>query len=148
MKLELKHLAPYLPYNLKAMVGRIEKDVTLHENYTNNYQVWFMILLGDAQVIAKPMLRPMEHMEREITHKGKTFKPIEELRRMSVTNLYAFADLNEKWHLMLKTKNEGDFFIMHFAALRDILCKWHFDVFGLIEKGLAQPIKTSKAKGG
>ena len=27
------------------------------------------------------------------------------------------------------------------------LFKWHFDVFGLIEKGLALPIETSKAKG-
>lgn len=112
MRLEMKHLLPYLPYGLKAMVGNIEKDVLMHQNYSNNYQIWFMILLGDAQVVAKPLLRPLDELTKE------------EIGAIGYSNLE-----------LLKSNIQFGFHLRYKDV--EYLVSKHFDVFGLIDKGLA-----------
>lgn len=128
----MKHLLPYLPYGLKAMVGNIEKDVLMHQNYSNNYQIWFMILLGDAQVVAKPILKPLHDL---------TYGDIESLK--------------DKYDVGV-TDDGGEMFRDKDCSIKpnewryddvEYLIKNHFDVFGLIEKGLAVEEKIKeKAK--
>lgn len=137
MKLKLNHLAPYLPFELKALVGNIQKDVILHQNYNNNYQIWFLILLSDADKVAKPILRPLNNIKNPITHNGKTFIPLHELLKNNCFNLEKMTEerINEF---------EATFIDAYSWSYKDAitLCSWHYDIFNLIEKGLAIDINS------
>ena len=111
-KLELKHLAPYLPYKLKVMgeYGKYEEVI----GYENNHLL-FEYGLGKIESL-KPILRPLSDLSKnefisELGHFTKTFK----------FNL----DVTE-YQFIIK------------------MIKLHFDVFGLIEKGLAINKNTIK----
>ena len=119
-KLELKHLAPYLPYNLKAMVGNIPKDVLLHRNYKNNYQISFMLLLGDACKVAKPILRPLSDLTKDKLPNKKENHNV------------------EWWKMQLKTNNILN---LDYDSVTELI-KNHFDVFELINNDLAIDINT------
>ena len=90
MKLKLKHLAPYLPYDLQ--VFEIDNQYTLD---TDSLNYW-----NESPAEIKPILRPLD---------GKNFTSRD------------------------YTYNEWAFFF-----------EQHYDVFGLIEKGLAIDINTLK----
>lgn len=126
MKLELKHLAPYLPYELKGnyevseVVPTAKFELRNKELRTDNIDFFLNY--------AKPILRPLSDLTKEIEIDGNKFIPYEVLDMeldivtllldgtMSVDNL-AYSDVK-------------------------YIFEWHFDVFGLIEKGLAIDINT------
>ena len=119
MKLELKHLAPYLPYGVAY-------------NYTNSDRV--SVLTSD--VIARreklrtldkirPILRPLSDLTKEIEHNGKTFVP-----------LY-FWDDKDRISLLASCATEVIYIEYLEYFIFEQLIEWHFDVFGLIDAGLA-----------
>ena len=125
MKLETKHLAAYLPYQLKLYAGEyfVKKkldvildrlDVTTKAIDASNLDgVWFI-----DQV--KPILRPLSQLTQEIEHNGEKFFPFKKLGWGNGTQVIPTI-LNGKI-------NQNEY---------QKLLEWHFDIFGLIEKNLA-----------
>jgi len=139
MKLELKHLSCYLPYGLKmkrnGFIGELltikqPKEDSLVDYY--EFQVstsdWWENNVDDLNPY-KPILRPLSDLTKEIEVNGETFVPIEE---------YDYLRLDEISTLV------GGCNAMKFIQARELelLYEMHFDIYGLIEKGLAIDINT------
>jgi hypothetical protein len=127
MKLELKHLASYLPHNLsiiiddnaiRDMVGLDFDTYTLWVKYERKHND-----IGGAVPInrVKPLLRPLSDLTKEIEVNGEKFVPIEILS--------AYSTESELLHDI-----KHGFISVIFG---DVLISWHFDIFGLIDAGLA-----------
>lgn len=116
MKLELKHLAPYLPYGVMCELqdqGET-KQAKLCGAYSDNSYAFFDTVESEHGYDSiKPILRPLSDLTKEIEHNGKKFIPIQ------ITRNYTDENVSYK--------------------LCDKLFEWHFDVFGLIDQGLAIP---------
>lgn len=105
-KLELKHLAPYLPYSIKIIHSLIRKDLTavsLDSDFifTTTYlgsRSKEMILISDV----KPILRPLSDLTKEIDINGKLFTPMIKLLEYQETNHF-HSNENLKWILFDKS---------------------------------------------
>ena len=86
----------------------------------------------------KPLLRPLSDLTKEIEHGGEKFVPIEWLLdNRDVDAEYDFISaLEDDW------ASAEDKMIFAPFSIAQKLFEWHFDVFGLIEKGLAVNINT------
>jgi len=128
MKLELKHLAPYLPYKLKCLAQGEDKkvfdiqgitdftDVDLHEKgRTVNEQY-------DIEDVF-PILRPLSDLTR---------------KELELEGFDSHIDY-------LTYENKGvDWTLKAPYVMVEYLFSKYFDVFGLIEKGLAIDINALK----
>ena len=116
MKLELKHLAPYLPYELNI------------QNNSGDFHKMTGYTL-DAYFIKKHTVSP---------------RPI--LRPLSDFNKGLYSEIFKTFYL--NWQNSEDFCLTPIGVnsvsyeLANILIKNHFDIFGLIEKGLAINVNT------
>ena len=162
MKLELKHLAPYLPYELMIRCDFKDGDVlsckleSLNEfeafldgcdwDYSNNTDF-------------KPILRPLSDLTKEIEHNGEIFvtalkllelngKPNRDLKRIKFDGSFIYEP-NYSYGKTILGEENLDWFISEALYTKGVslknanfLFKYHFDVFGLIEKGLAIDINT------
>lgn len=119
MKLELKHLAGYLPYGLKYewsnSIYYYEHCSSRDFDYENS----------------KPILRPLSYLTKEIEVYGEKFVPIKE---------YDYLRFDEI------SNYKGGSNTLNFIQVREqnVLLELHFDIYGLIEKGLAIDINTLK----
>ncbi len=125
MKLELKHLAPYLPYGLQ---------IQMHSGTWTLERHLMQMLATESGHTNKLILHPISDLTKEIEHKGEKFNPFDELCK--------FSDYTE-WLMSI----EDDLYEMSTPQrwayeLVEKLFEWHFDVFGLIDEGLA--IDTNK----
>jgi hypothetical protein len=178
MKLELKHLAPYLPYGLKIRNIEVGKTRTLiheHELPTEsairrNVSIKMLLLTNH---INKPILRPLSDLTKEIEVNGEVFIPIIKLFNLLDSSDYVDyrgnfdipkTQIDDGWNHCLSygdvLKSElcfsygnNSFLLMvddevalvsNQLYLINKLFEYHFDVFGLIEKGLAIDINTLK----
>ena len=156
MKLELKHLAPYLPYNLKG-IGFVSpsnskdgkqhfldrKLISIHEPKSQLKMIHISNVDGE---IFKPILRPLSDLMREITNSNnETFVFIDTLEIGEEDNGTEYDHGNIKTIAQLEyiAKN-NEFLDIHYLpySLVQDLIKNHFDILGLIEKGLAIDINT------
>ena len=129
MKLELKHLAPYLPFELQIehptmLVGKREISELRNLGQTN-IEVSHRLYVQISN--CKPILRPISDL---------TIKQTIEFYYLSSLDL-EIIDINQ-WHLELieELKTNQKFQLSQFNKL----FKWHFDVFDLISKDLAVSI--------
>ena len=113
MKLELKHLAPYLPYQVLVGDGRTPFELTEY-NFTNVYPY-----------ITSLYLRPLSDLTKEIEVNGERFVPREKI----AVHLFEYDFLA----MVINRKNTKG---IPFWVVQKLF-EWHFDVFGLIEAGLA-----------
>ncbi len=124
MKLELKHLAPYLPYGLKFYSEDLSKK-------TNPFS-WEMTAKTELGLIIefqnKPILRPLSDLTKEIEHNGEKFRPLDRTGKAYRFDILEHIEANPLDHIDLSD------------AL--LFFEWHFDVFNLIESGLAIDINT------
>lgn len=122
MKLELKHLAPYLPYDLQSYVEynghKLIKKITV-----NN-----VMCIVDNEVLSKPILRPMQDIFKD------EYKFI--LDEFSEIELETFETA---FFCELRPLNIFDKISYSVAIL---LYENHFDIHGLIEKGLAVDVNS------
>lgn len=170
MKIELKHLAPYLPYRLNCYgQGEVIEGTESDENPipklltiigldANWVTVEGIRITVDESIMIEdcmPILRPLSDLTKEICHDNKNFTPIKSLQfsesEIIVTEYR--SNLNEKANTITITyKLMGDVFT-DFIVNRDtventdykyvkLLLEWHFDIFGLIEQGLAIDINS------
>jgi len=117
MKLESKHLAPYLPYGLKVLLVN-HKSLDGKEHIFNMNSINVDVIKG---TIRKPILRPLSDLAGEI----------ERLKKLS-----SFS-IDEGWIEDCISKiSPADILDFPFGIVQ-FLFENHFDVFGLIEKGLA-----------
>ena len=137
MKLELKHLAPYLPYKLK---GKLENEdyypTTIGELYrletsadSDNIPYCIVDVYEGEIVDFKPILRPLSDLTKEIEVNGDKFIP--HIKLGGRPNL-------KDYDIEYLSKNIDN---MSYGLVSKLI-EWHFDVFGLIEKGLAIDINT------
>ena len=120
MELELKHLAPYLPYGLE-IINNVNKKRELTIYYLNYWK--------ESGVELKPILRPLSDLTKEIKHDGDKFTPC--------TDYYYIKDELEE----LSTLDSSYIRYTRYNVVK-VLFELHFDFFGLIEKGLAIDINT------
>lgn len=156
-KLTLREIAPYLPYGLKF--ATLNDDTNEYYIDANRYILDFGGLNGVANIcmdnysrpLYKIILRPLSDLTEEIEHNVEEFIPLDELTeghtvRFSLPNYsedwdnrtyYSFDKYIEEWI-------NGDVHHLNFIPFGFIqkLYEWHFDVHGLIEKGLAIDINT------
>lgn len=140
MKLEIKHLAPYLPYGLKA------KFQAKNKKTCRKYVIGTIsVMYSDCSICCydtvnatpdqfKPILRPLSDLTKEIEIDGKKFVPMDELGKLFDMNVveYCFISQNLDRHKLIQ-KSIG-------YSVAEKLFEWHFDVFGLIDQGLALPL--------
>lgn len=154
MKLELKHLAPYLPYELGILL-----EISITE--TDSFPLTTENIEGVLEYQKKPILRPLDDLVNEITQNGQKVVPIVELLKMQYvswykekegtryaeiehgqtgTRYFAFYKNHSPYNFKLNKykfmtgRNEIEYWIMQ------KLIEWHFDVFNLIEENLAVDI--------
>jgi len=150
MKLESKHLIPYLLYKLRLkeknwnyiylMVG-----ITFSHIYATE--------IGDDEIFdidileqnIKPILHPLSDLTKEIEHNGERFTPIKLIQLFIDPNFPYSHDGEESWEVFYQSANDT-WQIDKNCSYKVIekLFEWHFDVFGLIDQGLAIDINTLK----
>lgn len=136
-KLELKHLAAYLPYGLKVQFTPFKNQILDFENIK-------FVLVSEY---CKPILRPLSDLTNQIDWKGQRFYPIERLLSADEDDLnefYLTGNLNPHWESFMKITNSRHLIRGIDYWMIEGMFEWHFDVFGLIEKGLAIDINTLK----
>ncbi len=154
-KLELKHLAPYLPYGLKWMKGN-NKYNTAHLS-TKRIGIISQKGFGDIEKHSfeylpknlKPILRPLSDLTKEIEVNGEKFVPIECLDYGCVEYDYIFKSSNDYVNISILNEQleqidiiQSDNIALTSHGTVNKLISWHFDVFGLIKSGLAIDINT------
>ena len=121
MKLELKHLAPYLPYGLKVSKIHVMHS---HTGIGSIDHVLHSVNKGKSQY--KPILRPLSDITK--------FEDI----------MDEFSE--NSWEIF-----ENAFFVFGRSlncfdtinyTIAELCFKYHLDIFGLIEQGLAIDINT------
>ena len=171
MKLELKHLAGYLPYGLKAQDLRTKevRIVTLLHFTYDNETVGHNHLIYEGLMLSKhlPILFPLSDLTKEIEVNGEKFVPMKKLARIMHPNEEfhfletSFArnvqSVKYKYHVGRNTVcdtiniyteelNQGSkycFNIMNTDLwIAQKLYEWHFDIHNLIENNLAIDINT------
>lgn len=131
-RLELKHLSCYLPYGLKYKATEYNYNNvidTLYSLKTLSSSDEFGVD-GYTSNWIKPILRPLSDLKKEIEVNGVRFVPLVEL-------FGSWAILSGNVDVMSKV----DLNSRSFNTTQKLL-ELHFDVFGLIEKGLAIDINT------
>ena len=125
MKIELKHLAPYLPYGLKCInIGNKVVRELVHElghDSEIKRKIGLTMILGTSH-INKPILRPLSDFVKDEFH-----EQLGEIHLLHDETIIAWSVFDGE--SLLSNKMDYSFY--------EWLFKNHFDVFGLIEKGLA-----------
>jgi hypothetical protein len=138
-ELELKHIAPYLPYGLK---GTDNESI-----YTLKFGLWehisatlecgrsigFNFLETDFFSI-KPILRPLSDLTKEIEIEGKKFVPIKILKNEYFVKEIDFFDVfnSNEAEIGIYMKSIDYTIMPALYSVYQKLFEWHFDVFGLI----------------
>lgn len=164
MKLELKHIAPYLPYGLKMKYNNNFVSPKIRDLDLTNCA----FLMNEASLV----LRPLSDLTKEIEHNGEKFVPIEVIAKIMEIqgDLFIIEDDvkafgwdenyfdDSQGYAIVWNENELNFYVcysddvnceigiysdkylyplsFHYNDFQKLF-EWHFDVFGLIEQGLA-----------
>lgn len=147
--LELIHVAPYLPYQLKveciSSFINLDTGVEMLE-WQGPYELTVSVLHSlrshDLTKYIKPLLRLLDRLTQEITaegyNDGRPFCPVDWL----IENTLLPGEI-QFWKYIKATGTAGirTDQISYYGVQK--LFEWHFDVFGLIKEGLALPIVTT-----
>ncbi len=144
MELEVKHLAPYLPYGLKLQyvvrekVEKIGIMKTIIHNEDETHPTKVSIDWNDAEHIwmFKPILRPLSDLDKQIIRsENLTVKPSRAFGLVKDEDGTWCDEFSANYGESPTAKVPVIYFNMW-------LFEYHFDVFGLIEQGLAVDINT------
>ena len=169
MKLELKHLAPYLPYDIKFTQNEMEYTAFgyatswYNENGSTYIKGRYLIpskvypdnVFTHSFIIdcIKPILRPLRDLTIEIEHNGEKFIPIDWFKPDDSEMSCNFLQERDKelieaiLHISMYDISvyEGniDINLLPYFVMEKLF-EWHFDILGLIIEGLATDINTLK----
>lgn len=152
-KLTIKELAPYLPYGLNChcmglvvdsyadeIIHVIVEIVGLNTDYVEIHEIGRTVTEQYDYLDVKPILRPLSDLTKEIEVNGEKLVPIHKFKKMSIDFSCIHFD-----PFSVYIPNGCNYFELDFFDYYNVtqkLFEWHFDVFGLIEKGLAIDINT------
>lgn len=147
MKLELKHLAPYLPYGLKykGKYGGVStlRKLEYYRPYNKETDSYSDEIGVDGYLIQyiKPILRPLSDL-----NKAKIFDNYGDEKLTAIEEFEGNWDLGAlDWVLLEVSKgNQVERLLELSYLVIEKLIEHHFDIFGLIEAGLAIDINTLK----
>ena len=146
-KLELKHLAPYLPYGVKSMdvnTNEVRLVTLLHATYDRE-TVGHNHLIYDGLLMSKHLLvlHNLSDLTKPITHEGQTFVPVDALNSDGeVAFEYGKNAYGKDYLCFYYADGLDSLSFSDIEGIRSKLLEWHFDVFGLIDKNLAIDINT------
>jgi len=148
MKLELKHLSPYLPYGLRLkyvstrMVDRLSnKDIIQLKEINEGYIYINGYRTNNKSYI--PILRPLSDLTKEINLHDDFFAiPIENMTGYKLEGNISDAPTTVQ-HLYKCSKGEIEAKFLDYWVIVQLL-EWHFDIFNLIKNNLAIDINTIK----
>lgn len=128
MKLELKHLAPYLPYKISAIHPSINVPILIYG--ASDFSIINCVGQPTFKLSEiKPILRPLVDLGGfKIEHKN---------RIVDLTNYISKNDIDL---ILNKVEFTNLFTLPHTVISR--LYEFHFDVYGLLYNGLAIDINT------
>jgi len=146
-----KALSSYLPYKLKICyrILDLENGDPTTDNPDDRMKDCIMILDGntleygtlsekdrwyDKRNLFKPILRPLSQLNEEIEHNGERFEPLERLKCPDLGHVDYISNEREDW---IKKYGHQRWLDAIPYGLIQLLLKWHFDIYGLIELGLA-----------
>ncbi len=124
--LELKHLAPYLPYKLELFCSNgtivdLDKDY-FDEDWSCGYK--------DGHL--KPILHPLSSLTKEIEVNGEKFVPFDNMYLKAYKEICELTDEADPSKIIEA--------MPYYIYIK--LFEWHFDCFSLIENNLAIDINT------
>ena len=128
MKLELKHLAPYL--NNKIWFKLFNGKKLLCKGIYNIKGMWYLKATGGVYCIedCKPILRPLS-----------------DFKEMIIRDIRLFLELSHNQTMEFLGFSDGEIQLQNISlGLHDAMCQKHVDFNKLIEKGLAIDINTIK----
>jgi hypothetical protein len=128
MKKELKN---YLPFYLGCEISWETKDG--NTGGTCELNIFRLEEFYDEEIKIKPILRPLSQLFLEIEHNGNKFIPDEQLCGRLKEMGYSVAYHNDFFSFRSKSFVPRGFSFSEYQQLLE----WHFDIFGLIEAGLA-----------
>jgi hypothetical protein len=135
MAIELKHLAPYLPYKLKVKHGDDLKTMNTGQGSSKHWIGIGSVVKWHDQIQAHchPVLYPLSMWNKECEIHGDTFVPYDRLK--DVVGMEHWGRICEYMvgiedNVKVLTTDLPYWYIEN-------LIKWHFDVFGLIDEGKA-----------
>lgn len=142
-KITIKELAPYLPYGLKCIWNT--ETYELHGVLANDkcklMDIYDDTIYGCGIKFIKPLLFPLSSLTKEIEVNGERFVPLKVLESMNDFGEHLYiqsSTLSEDFgKLDWWIEDEGGFTFNEMMNVYNKLLEWHFDVFGLIERGLA-----------
>jgi hypothetical protein len=134
--LELKDICGYLPYGLKYQWTNMKSvrliSMTDEVDYSSQHSLstaWEWMVHRQA----RPILRPMSDLTKEITHKGEKFVPLDVLN-----NRGHFIEFDAAGLLY----TVGGCMDSDWPVVFDKFHEWMFDYRGLISAGLAIDVNT------
>ena len=132
MKLEIKYLASYLPYGLNikdvkhsSVFEALHFITTPHQDFSL-FKGNFDQLTNDKYL--KPVLFPLSSLTKEITINGETFVP----KKLILDSA--------KFHSEVPICVIDNDYRLWNVFEYEILLSLKFDIYNLIEKGLAEPV--------
>lgn len=142
MELELKHLAPYLPYGMQFMHQDKSYMLFALELPHDQNPLWITgfnnieSLEGKSELInvhpegCMPILRPLSDLEKRIDD--------DENNLTYLAFLGCFTEM-DKYYIL----DHDNIKYQQYYTITQLL-EWNFDIFGLIKEGLAIDINTLK----
>ena len=133
-KLTKEHLIPYLTYKLQCKLR--ESTIKVHGiNCLSERIISYDIdkKLNECEIsLIKPIFRPLSDLTKEIEVNGEKFIPCDLL----FDGWKGDRDLTIWLYDTEQKLSSGQYKLVDYGIIQQ-LSEWHFDVFGLIEKGLA-----------
>ena len=131
MKLELKHLAPYLPYKLKMQT----KNGSIYE--LNIKELALFNLSDSLMYNHKPILRPLSDLINKDDYPYLISEFIDEC--------HGNCDAYDEWlQIYIDNPEQSRILQAPYEVIIELFAN-RFDVFGLINEGLAIDINTLKS---
>lgn len=133
-KLKLEHLTPYLPYKIKYQKENIKSYLDYH---TMAYIDLSGILRDEYN--ERVILRPLSDLTRDFTLNGIKFNFAKDYLQVSAEEEEQFdiyGTIPDYWEVTIEQLKNGGYKHLEYWIV-DKLFALHFDVFKLIDKGLA-----------
>ena len=152
MKLEIKHLAPYLPYGLKVQHTEFDSGesktgiASIHSISIEDisFEGLFCDYYFDdpePECEIKPILRPLSDLTKEIEYGGEIQPIAVALIRICFEHGLT-GECAAKLIVDLKPSTRHELVRLAPYFIVEQLISWHFDIFGLIDSNLAIDLNT------
>ena len=141
-KLTVEKIMCYLPFNPNVNLCDLQGNIKFKNRAIRSFEIKmgfkdFHLITGNRTVHyldgIKLLLRPLSDLNKEIKYKGEKFIPqnkIDKRFRQQFKNFKKAGEINtENWYIFP-------------YEIIEQLFKWKFDVYGLIDDGLAHNIKS------